>query len=491
MPWDLPLPLDSNAQTPVFLQIAHAIAEGIRRGRLARGDALPGSRTLATTLDVHRNTVLAAYRELQGEGWIVSDAHATRVSEALPDPKPRRFAKAIAPRIEVPQKLGFDLPDRYERWDPQPSKGVLSLARGIPDLRLLPTAPLGRAWRRALRLHGRTLLDYGDPRGEPALRRALASMLSSLRGLAASEDDVVVTRGSQMAIDLVARALLRPGDAVAVESFGYPPAWGALRQAGARLVPVPIDAHGLDVGALAKIVDEHDVRAVYVTPHHQFPTTVVLPAARRLALLSLARAKRIAVIEDDYDYEFHYEGRPVLPLASADDAGVVVYVSTLSKMFAPGLRIGFVVAPKPAQERIVAVRTFTDRQGDRVTERAVADLMEDGEVQRHARKMRRVYRDRRDALIAALRRSLDGTLSFDLPVGGMALWARAHDVDIDEWHARALQRGVDFGAGRRFAFDGKSRPFMRLVHASHCEDEIRAAIDRLASALPTRRKRAT
>src|SRR5580765_1635978 len=155
MPWDLPLPIDAGAETPVFLQIAHAIAEDIRRGRLSRGELLPGSRTLAGTLDVHRNTVLAAYRELQGEGWIVSEGHATRVSSALPDPKPRRFTKVVAPRIEVPPKLGFDLPERFERWDPQPPKGVLSLARGIPDLRLLPTAPLGRAWRRALRLHGR------------------------------------------------------------------------------------------------------------------------------------------------------------------------------------------------------------------------------------------------------------------------------------------------------------------------------------------------
>src|SRR5207244_1344963 len=159
-----------------------------------------------------------------------------------------------------------------------------------------------------------------------------------------------------MALDLAARALIRPGDAVAVEAYGYRPAWEALRLAGAELIPLPVDDHGMRIDALRALVSARRVRAVYVTPHHQYPTTALLAPGRRIELLEIARTERIAVLEDDYDHEFHYEGRPVLPLASADPGGVVVYIGTLSKLLAPGLRLGFAVAPRAMIERMAALR---------------------------------------------------------------------------------------------------------------------------------------
>jgi GntR family transcriptional regulator/MocR family aminotransferase len=305
-----------------------------------------------------------------------------------------------------------------------------------------------------------------------------------VRGLAAGPEDVLITRGSQMAFYLLGRALIAPGDLVAVEAFGYRPAWEALRMAGARLVPLPVDAHGLRVEALSELTQRERVRAVYVTPHHQYPTTATLAPGRRLALLALARAERIAILEDDYHHEFHYHGRPVLPLASADDAGVVVYIGTLSKILAPGLRIGFVVAPVPLIERLATLRLFIDRQGDRAVERAVAELLEEGEAQRHVRRMRRVYEARRNALAEALRARLGDALSFELPAGGMAFWARVADgIDVDTWAERALAEGVAFYPGKRFAFDGRRRPFARLGFAALDEDELREAVRRMASAL--------
>jgi GntR family transcriptional regulator/MocR family aminotransferase len=487
MDWDLALSLDDAADSPLFVQIARAVADDVRRGRLRPGAELPGSRALARSLGVHRNTVLAAYRELAAEGWIeTSAARGTFVSSALPDPAPRRFAKKAALRAAVPAKLGFDLagaaPDPHAARPLHP--GALALTGGVPDVRLVPAALLARAYRKALRAEPKGALEYGDPRGHERLRAALAAMLSAVRGLAAGPDEVLVTRGSQMGIDLVARALVAPGDVVAVESFGYRPAWEALRLAGARLVPLPVDRDGLDVDALAALAAREKVRAVYVTPHHQYPTTAVLAPGRRLALLALAREQRMAILEDDYDHEFHYEGRPVLPLASADDAGVVIYVGTLSKILAPGLRIGFVVAPAPLVERLAVIRTFVDRQGDRAVERAVAELLEDGEVQRHARRVRRVYEDRRDALATALRDRLGDALSFDLPAGGMALWARVADgIDVDAWAERALAKKVAFYSGKRFAFDGRKRPYVRLGFAALDEKELREAVKRMASAL--------
>jgi GntR family transcriptional regulator / MocR family aminotransferase len=445
--WQLAIDLTrgpaGDVEQPLFLRLARAISDDVRRGRLKPGDALPGSRTLAEQLGVHRNTVLAAYAELAAEGWIATTpAAGTFVSTALPDVEARRFAKSAPPRKTLPQKLGFALREKERQLPAVPSAYLpppiknpihraaraaapLAMSGGVPDVRLLPTVALARAYRRALARHGDSLLNYGDARGHASLRAAVAGMLSALRGVAADVDDVMITRGSQQALDLVARALLQPGDVVAVEALGYRPAWEALAHNGARLVPVPVDAQGLDVDALGKLAERQPLRAVYVTPHHQYPTTAVLAAGRRLQLLALARAHRFAVIEDDYDFEFHYDGKPVLPLASADVDGVVVYIGTLSKILAPGLRLGFLVAPRPLLERVTELRLAIDRQGDHAIEHAVAELIDDGELQRHARRMRRVYQKRRDALVASLTQHLGDALELSPAPGGMALWARA------------------------------------------------------------------
>jgi GntR family transcriptional regulator/MocR family aminotransferase len=299
---------------------------------------------------------------------------------------------------------------------------------------------------------------------------------------------VLVTRGSQMALDLVARALIAPGDVVAVEAFGYRPAWTALRAAGARLVPIAVDGDGLRVDELAALATRERVRAVYVTPHHQYPTTVTLAPGRRLQLLDLARHHRLAIIEDDYDFEFHYEGRPVLPLASADASGQVVYVGTLSKLLAPGLRLGFVVAPPALVERLAQLRRAIDRQGDHAVESAVAELIEEGELARHARRARLAYHARRDALVEALaaQPALAEGLEIVVPSGGMALWARAA-TDVDAWAARALEQRVAITTARRYAFDGRARPWVRLGFAALDERELREAARRLALAFPAGR----
>jgi GntR family transcriptional regulator / MocR family aminotransferase len=311
----------------------------------------------------------------------------------------------------------------------------------------------------------------------------VASMVSSVRGLAATEDHVQITRGSQMALDLVARLLIRPGDAVAVEALGYRPAWGAFQRAGAKLVPVPVDREGLDVGELSRIAGRERIRAVYVTPHHQYPTTCILSAARRLALLELAHRERIAIVEDDYDHEFHYDGRPVLPLASADSRGVVVYIGTLSKILAPGLRLGFVVAPKKVVEALARTRFLVDRQGDQILELAIAELIEDGEVERHARRMRRHYHARRDALAEALRIELGALLSFEVPPGGMALWADvALELRVAAFRDRCREKKVAFLAGRAFSFEGEDLQSIRLGFAALDEGEIVLAASRMKQA---------
>ena len=483
--WALPLELDSQSEQPLFLQLARAIASDVRRGRLRPGANLPGSRTLASTLGVHRNTVLAAYHELQAEGWIEAKPRlGVVVSSSLPDAKPRRFAPASQTRQFSATAMPIELHagPASRDWQPDP-KGALVMGGGIPDVSLVPVELLSRAYRNALRRHPRAVLSYGDPRGYVGLRGQLAGMLTATRGLAVTEDGLVLTRGSQMALDLVARSLLTLGDRVAVEGFGYGPAWEALRQAGAELLPIPVDEEGLVVADLEKLVSAKPIRAVYVTPHHQYPTTVMMTAGRRLALLALARKYRFMIIEDDYHHEFHYDGRPVLPLASAD-AGVVAYIGSLSKVLAPGLRIGYVVAPKPLLDRITLHRIYSDRQGDQTLECALAELFQAGDVQRHIRRAKRIYQTRRDLLAAELQRRLPGVVSFRMPAGGMAIWTKvAPDVNVQAWASRADQNGVVFLTARAFAFDGKSPPYIRLGFGGLTEPQIREAVKRMSESL--------
>jgi len=479
--------------TAYFLRLARSVARDIRRGRLRAGEPLPGSRSLAVSLEVNRNTVVAAYRELALEGWVVvRPGGGTFVADDLPDVRRRslRGAAASGHSAEAMARVpGFALrPERAGASAGPPlthAPGVLVMAGGVPDVRLLPAALLARAYRRVLSSPGaKGLLTYGDPRGDAQLRSAVATMAREARGVPASAEHVLVTRGSQMALELIARAVVPEGGTVAVEGVGYPPAWSAFQRSGARVVPVPVDAHGIVVAEVAKLASEGAPSLLYVTPHHQYPTTVTLSHGRRAELLELARTARFAIVEDDYDHELHYDGRPVLPLASADGRGSVIYVGTLSKVLAPGLRLGYVIAPTPLIDRLARDRFVVDRQGDHVVERAAAELIDDGTVARHVRKAKRIYEQRRDLLVDALTSTFGGLLEVKRPSGGMTLWVRvrASGELVVRWEARALAGGVSFAAGQRFAFDGRAIPHARFGFAMLDEREIREAVRRLANA---------
>jgi len=490
-PSSFPLAIDHDDRTPLFMAISRAIARDIARGRLRPGDAIPGTRTLAATLGVHRSTVVAAYAELVAQGWVATKpGGATEVTTAAPGLGVRRSATRLESPRGVAGRAGFrvdPLPFATPVW-PDVATGAIELWGGVPDLRLVPVELLSRAYRRAGRRSGATLLGYSrDARGHEGLRRSIAQLVSSVRGVAASEDDVLVTRGSQMALDLVARSLISPGDVVAIEALTYSSALNVFRRAGAEVVPIPVDVHGLDTDALAALSEKRRVRLVYVTPHHQYPTTVTLSPTRRLALLHLARRKSIAVIEDDYDNEFHFDGRPVLPLALDDPGGVVIYLGTFAKILAPGLRLGFVIAARDLLARMAQERALVDRQGDAVLECAVAELLEDGEVQRHVWRTRRIYHARRDALCAAIDHHFRSILAYVCPPGGLALWTQVDaSIDPEVWRSRAAARGVHFQTGTQFAVDGSFVPFLRLGYATLDERTLPTAIDRMLAALPAK-----
>lgn len=309
-----------RGRSPVGQQIVDAVIEEVRRGNLKPGTPLPGSRELGEQLGVNRKTVVDAYAELEAQGWLATESRrGTFVADNLPlldgleERKPARMAgMPVEPffrSARAPANLAIDLPPR----------DMLAFDDGAPDIRQVPVEVLARAYRNALHstLQFRRL-GYGDPRGSESLRAAISTMPDSDRGLTTATENICLTRGSQMAIFLVAQTLVTPGDAVVVEQLSYPPAREAFRRAGAEIVTVGVDEHGMRVDEPERVCRAKRVRAVYVTPHHHFPTTVLMKPERRMRLILLASQFGFAIVEDDYDHEFHFTHQPMLPLAAFD-----------------------------------------------------------------------------------------------------------------------------------------------------------------------------
>jgi GntR family transcriptional regulator / MocR family aminotransferase len=483
-PWHLSLVLTRGKKT-VTQQIVHAVIEDVRRGRLAPGFPLPGSRELGETLGINRKTVMEAYAELEAQGWVSTESRrGTFVAENLPQLS--SVVETKRPRASnIPAEPFFKLPrpDVTLSADLPPPKS-LSFNDGAPDIRHVPIEAVARAYRNGLRstLQLRRL-GYGDPRGSEGLRVALAAMLTADRGLAAKADNICLTRGSQMGIFLAAQTLVASGDTVVVETLSYPPAREAFRRVGAEIATVGVDEDGLNVDDLERVCRRKRVRAVYVTPHHHFPTTVCMTPERRMRLILLASQFGFAIVEDDYEHEFHFSHQPMLPLASFDTAGHVIYIGSLSKLLSPSLRLGYVCAPKSLIDRIAGEIMMVDRQGDPAMEAAITELIEAGEIYRHTRKMLRHYSERRTKFAEGLKTALRGRGSFNVPDGGLAFWVRFEGIDLKRLAARCRERQLYIQSSDAFSSTGQPVNALRLGFASLDLKELGTATARLGAAL--------
>ena len=492
-PWHVNIVVSRQSRTALYLQIAHAIIDEVRRGRLAPGDALPGTRELAEGLNVSRKTIVLAYEELNTQGWVSPEAkRGTFVSKLLPSldvyTRPERQNPKGSSKVDVGFAFSRPRPDLpIQRTDDE----VLTFDDGSPDTRIAPTQELGRAYRRALTAAGRTnRLGYGDPRGSARVRRAISTMLNLDRGLSTTPETICTVRGSQMGIYLAARVFSGPGDAVVMEQLSYPPAREAFRAAGAEVIAVGLDSQGIRLDQLEAACRRRRIKAVYLTPHHQFPTTVLLPPERRLRLLLLAEQFGFTIIEDDYDHEFHFTHQPMLPLASADRWGKVVYIGSMSKILTPSIRLGYVAAPEPVIERLALEAALIDRQGDPATETAIAEMIEAGEVKRHTRRALKVYAERRSVFADLLRRDLSDHVTFQLPDGGLAIWIDVDPaVDLDAVSTSAARSGLRFYPGGAFAMDGAPVAGARLGFARLNPAELEQAVARLRRAFVRRPER--
>jgi GntR family transcriptional regulator / MocR family aminotransferase len=478
----LSIPRDER---PSYLRIAEGLRHAIQSGRLKPGERLPSCRSLAVMLGVHRHTVNAAADELVAEGWLKGGARrAHRVAAVLPSEFFKSRAKGTSSRCVKTLKW------RLVRNARALSTGLASerdylyaFSGGVPDLRLFPYGEFRACVAQALRNEPAGLGGYGDPAGHPEFIARLSVYLRRVRALTGRR--ILVTHGSQEGMFLVGQLLLRPGDKVAIDELGFRPAWDAFRAAGAELSPVGLDANGMVPEALEALLDQEPVRLIYLTSHHQYPTTITLPAERRQRIYQLASRHGIPIIEDDYDHEFHFRSHPIAPLASNDPCELVIYTSTLSKVMLPSMRLGFLAVPEAIYAPLVNLRAIITRQNNIFLQDAVARWIDSGGFERHLRRMRRVYQERRDTLVEALSagRRAGLPLEWSVPDGGMALWLDC-GVNSDAVAREARARKVRVIPESQFRFAG-ARPgtHLRLGYASQTPQEIRAGAALLLAAI--------
>jgi GntR family transcriptional regulator/MocR family aminotransferase len=482
--WDLNLHITKSSGLVVYLQIAQQIIDEIQRGRLVPSAAMPGTRELAESLKVNRKTVVLAYDELIAQGWLTTEnRRGTFVSAKLPHFSP--LSNINKPEKQGALKKPVPALEKYAlAIEAEDIALAIDFNDGIPDSRLIPFETLSKAFRHALIAPVRSnKLGYGDPKGVLNLRHAIAEMLNMERGLSVDIDNICIARGSQMGIFLAARVLAKPNEYVVVENLSYPPAREAFRSCGAKILTVSLDDHGINVSELEELCKKYPISGIYVTPHHQFPTTVMMTAERRLKLLMLAEQYDFVIVEDDYDHEFHFHHHPVFPLASTNHAGRVIYVGSLSKVLAPGLRVGYLVASKEIINQCASEVMLIDRQGSSVTELAVATLMESGEIKRHIRRTLKVYNERRNVLIDLLQNELGQFMNFDSPNGGLAIWLRLNDdIDINKLVQKALLEKVRILPGSLFSESFANINGIRLGFGSLNATELATGIQRLKRA---------
>jgi len=426
LPWRTIIVIDKDCETAVYLQIANAIIQEIKKGRIGPGIKMPGTRQMSELLHVHRKTLVRAYEELDAQGWIeMKPSRGTFTSKELPEINPRSFYQKTEKHNSFPVITGYAVKVNHNIRTPvSPNRNITGFHDG-PDVRLMPAKELGRSYKSILsRTVNLKYLSYVETAGVQKFREVLSEYLNTSRGLQTSFENIMITIGSQFGLYLITCVLFSHVQNIIVGEPNYYYADHCFQNAGMRLIRVKVDDMGIDVDAIEKVCKRKKIKAVYITSHHHYPTTVTLIASRRIKLLELSEKYGFIIIEDDYDYDFHYLSSPILPLISADQKGMIVYIGTLSKIIAPAIRTGYVVAPPNLLLELTRVRQLMDTQGDPIMELALAEMFSDGEIRRHMKKALNEYHRRRDFVCNLLTQHLSPFIEFRIPDGGLAIWAK-------------------------------------------------------------------
>jgi GntR family transcriptional regulator / MocR family aminotransferase len=472
--------IDPSSPVPLSRQIYEFWRLGILSGRFSRGERVPSTREVAVALDLSRGTIAQAYEQLVSEGYFqTTHGSGTFVCGQLPEEllnapastSRRTVPNASAPLSSFGKRLQKDVPYVGKQ------SGHICLSHWGPDLARFPLQLWHRLYARSLRSLGPDALDYTEHvRGYEPLCDEIAKYVARSRAVSCSPDQVIVVNGSQQGLDLCARLLLEPGDEVAVENPGYSGASRIFEACGARLRPIAVDREGLICGRLGTTA-----RLAYVTPAHQFPTGVALSLRRRLELIGWARQHAAVIIEDDYDSEYRYSGAPTPALQGLASDVPVVYCGTFSKVMFPGLRVGYLVVPKSMAAAFTRAKWLVDRHTPLHQQAALYYFMKEGHLERHIRKMRRLYGLRRAALVESLQAHFGDRASVLGEAAGMHAYVRLSDPEVA---ARAERNKVQLGEVTPY-FLGKAPVNEYLFGFSMLtERSIREAIKRLAPATP-------
>nr|WP_103866135.1 PLP-dependent aminotransferase family protein [Aquimarina sp. I32.4] len=461
-PWNLQIKTDPDSKIPIYMQIVNAIIHGIKSGVLQKDTVLPGSRNLAELLNLNRNTIVKALNILTAEGWLVSiERKGIFVAGNIPEMHTNTSVSEI-PKYTRKKIIQADI----------------IFDDGIPDTNIAPMESLSRAYRRVFNQKARRrLMNYSNALGSVEFREAIAQMLYFKRGLCIDVDHICITRGSQMAMYLIAQILFTKGDVVIVENPGYLSAWKAFETSEVTVIPVEIDREGLLVDHIELILKKNTkIKAVFVTPHHQYPTTVTMSLTRRLKLIELSNMYGFTIIEDDYDHEFHFGQRPVLPISSHKEIQNYLYIGSMSKVVAPALRIGYLVGSPDFIHKIGSLRETIDVQGDIIMELAVLDLIHSGEIRKHLKRATAYYKEKREAFTYLLEKHLSGKITYTIPEGGLAFWIQSNDViDYENVYTSLLQKRIEIIHPNKFSHQ-KEVQGLRLGYASLSSEDLKKGL---------------
>jgi GntR family transcriptional regulator/MocR family aminotransferase len=482
--------LDATSSVPLYKQLYDRLREAILSGQLPRGAPLPSTRALASELGVSRGTTVLAYEYLLLEGYLESRVgRGTAVSRALPAmPRRNRSAGTRAAPTTAPATPSVRVAARVLPLRTVPNLGPVEgsvggpFRGGQPALDLFPYELWARLIARRARHSLSEVAYYQPPAGYFPLREAIAAQIAISRGVRCTPEQILLTAGTQGALDLAVRTLLDPGQSAWLENPGYFGAQGVLVAAGARLVPVPVDEQGLAVEVGRRRSPR--ARLVFTSPSHQFPTGVTMSLGRRLALLNWASQADAWILEDDYDSEFRFGGRPLEALQGLDDVGRVIYIGTFSKVLFPALRLGYLVAPVELIAPLLTTRRFIDGHSPLLEQLALTDFIREGHYDRHLRRMRQLYRHRRDLLHRELRNHLGGLLDVCAPEIGTQLvgWL---PPGIDDRRATALAAavGIKVLPFSQFSLEPLQRGGLVFGFAGTDEETIQLGVRKLAGAL--------
>jgi DNA-binding transcriptional MocR family regulator len=477
--------VDKKSSRPVYLQISQYFREMISQGKVSEGYRLPPERKLAKALGVNRTTILNAYRDLKEAGLVAG--HVGRGTSVLPlsaetvpsphDIQPLRWPALLRQQAATPwEGVIRDLHALTERKD------MIILSIGLPAFDLVPTVLMRDAQQAIIAERGPEAFSSGPCEGLFGFRAALAALMQR-RGAPSPPEEILVTSGSQQAIDLIARVFLEPGDSVVVEEPSYFGALNVFRQAQARPLGVPVDRHGMRTDLLEPLLQRYRPKFIYTLPTYQNPSGALLSLERRRQLLELAHRFRVPVVEDDIYHDLGYEDEPPPTLKALDGAGFVIYVSSFSKVLSPGLRIGWIAAPPPLLHHLVLAKQLTDLHSPTLSQLVIERLLTSGEFLRHVRGLREIYVRRRETMAAALQAEAPEGVSWTKPAGGFYFWCRLPDVPQAALLARAGEERVSYLPGGPCFVHEPPEHRVRLSY-SHCPmDQLREGVARLMRAV--------